>query len=74
MKNYMDEDSIKPTNGIVGFFDILGYASMLENCEPEEIAKLIRKEFLNIPNNLNDNLISKLGVKLKYVDDCVNAH
>ena len=48
-----DPPNIEVQEGLVAFFDILGFGEMLANNEPEEISLIIRDTFLDIPEKLN---------------------
>jgi hypothetical protein len=44
--------SVSSKEGIVGFFDILGYMNFLENNEPAEAADIVVNTLLNIPEQI----------------------
>lgn len=45
---------IKTSYGIVGFFDILGYANFLENNDPEEAARIVIANLLKLKKSLQN--------------------
>lgn len=54
------EDTVAPQTGITAFFDILGYKGILENNEPEDIAKTVLRILKKLPNDLQVMQTAKL--------------
>ncbi|NQU05910.1 MAG: hypothetical protein HQ568_07440 [Calditrichaeota bacterium] len=50
----------KTQEGIVGFFDILGYSNFLENNEPEDAAIIIKKVLLDLNTDLANHILNML--------------
>lgn len=46
---------MKPTFGLIGFFDILGYQNLLENNSPESIADTVLNKINNLPETVKKN-------------------
>jgi len=44
--------------GFIGFFDILGYTSILENNDPKMIAEPVLKLLTSLDSNINDEILS----------------
>jgi hypothetical protein len=49
-------DALEPQNGIIGFFDVLGYQSIIDNNKIEDVAAVISKNLLTIPQVVTDAL------------------
>ena len=53
-------NALEPQRGIVGFFDVLGYQSIIDNNKIEDVASVISKTLLTIPKNVAEGLASFL--------------
>lgn len=54
-------DKIVVKNGLVGFFDILGYKNLLSKNDPEDIANKILPFLINVQENTNNEMIGNLS-------------
>ena len=62
-----------PTDyGIVGFFDILGYQSFLDNNEPEEAASEVLEQILALSTTIPDTMRETIKGNKKLVEEMVN--
>jgi hypothetical protein len=59
----------EPQIGVIGFFDILGYASFLENNKPEQAAEIVLGQLLNLKD-----AVSSLQKHIFETDELVEAY
>ncbi len=57
---YIDDELIVRRNGIVAFFDILGYESLLRKNEPEIAAKIVIRTFKKIPKIIPEKILDAI--------------
>lgn len=53
-------------DGIVGFFDILGYQNIIDNNDIENVSKIVTDILLNLGNNVRMNIIEQINDKALY--------
>jgi hypothetical protein len=62
---------VSPSNGLVGFFDILGYKSLLLNNEIPETISIIKDAFIRAPAKLAEDLGTLKDIKPYFVPEHV---